>query len=215
MISPHALARTPHSTSPPDVTPFERADIPQDTVELARALLGCVVLTGAGDACCVARIVETEAYPPGDPASHAFRGRTPRNGAMFGPPGHAYVYFIYGMWFCFNVSSERAGVGAAVLLRAAEPLVGHALMRARGATSVADRELCRGPGRLARALGLSRLDDGVDLFATGPLRLARTNDAPPVVGTSTRIGLRVAADRPLRFYVRGSASLSGPQRLSP
>ncbi len=163
----------------------------------------------------VGRIVETEAYRPDDAASHAFRGPTARNRAMFGPPLHAYVYFIYGANWCLNVTSESAGTGAAVLVRACEPLAGLARMRAlRGRPGLRDHELLRGPGNLCRGLAIGPAFDGVDLLADPRLRLA-AGDAPVRVGASTRIGITKAADLPWRFYARGSPAVSGPRALSP
>jgi len=192
---------------------LRRSDLPGETVALARALIGCELECGADDGV-AGRIVETEAYVPGDAASHAYRGETARNRSMFLRPGHAYVYFIYGTAFCLNVSSEPAGVGAAVLIRALEPSRGLATMatRRRGAPI---RDLCRGPGRLTAAFGIDRSSDGLDLLEHGPLRLVARTGRPPGVGTSVRIGLSREADRPLRFYERGSRCLSGPARLSP
>jgi len=188
-------------------------DVPTETVALARALIGCELELGAQDGV-AGRIVETEAYVPEDAASHAYRGETVRNRSMFLRPGHAYVYFIYGTAFCLNVSSEPAGVGAAVLIRALEPSRGLAAMAARRRNAPL-RDLCRGPGRLTAALAIDRASDGLDLLAPGPLRLLARTGPPPEIGTSVRIGLSREADRPLRFYERASRYLSGPARLSP
>ena len=163
----------------------------------------------------VGRIVETEAYFPDDPASHAFRGRTQRNRAMFGPPLHAYVYFIYGANWCLNVTAEADGIGAAALVRACEPVAGLATMRAlRGRPGVKDRDLARGPGNLCRALGIGPEFDGADLTASPALWLAGDGVTLPV-GVSTRVGITKAAHAPLRFYARGNPSVSGPRSLSP
>jgi len=163
----------------------------------------------------VGRIVETEAYVPDDPASHAFRGPTQRNRAMFGPPLHAYVYFIYGANWCLNVTSEGEGVGAASLVRACEPVAGLAAMRAlRARPGVKDRDLARGPGNLCRAFAIGREFDGADLSADPRLWLADDGVVLPV-GASPRIGITKAAEAPLRFYARGNLSLSGPRALSP
>ena len=161
------------------------------------------------------RIVETEAYLIGDPASHAYRGARPRNIAMFGPPFHAYVYHIYGMYWCFNVTSEPQGMGAAVLIRALEPDEGIALMRARRGVDPL-RLLCSGPGRLAQALKIDRSLDGRDLFGDARIALLPpTTRAPVRIGRSRRIGITQAATRLLRFYERGNPFVSGPRRLSP
>jgi DNA-3-methyladenine glycosylase len=163
----------------------------------------------------VGRIVETEAYFQSDPASHAFRGATARNDVMFGPPLHAYVYFIYGANWCLNVTSEVAGVGAAALVRACEPLHGLDVMRRlRGREGIRDRDLARGPGNLCRAFGIGPESNGADLEHDRTLWLA--GDGVKVeVGTSVRIGLTKAAEAPLRFYARGNPSVSGPRALSP
>lgn len=161
------------------------------------------------------RIVETEAYLPGDPACHAFGGKTPRNAALFGPPHRAYVYLIYGTSFCFNLASEADGCGAGVLVRALEPLEGVDAMRRRR-PHVALRDLCRGPGRLCAALAIDRRFDGADVLGDGPLRLeARPPGWKGRVRVSRRIGLTQAAERRLRYYLAGSPFLSGPAHLSP
>jgi DNA-3-methyladenine glycosylase len=187
---------------------LRRRELPRDTVALARFLLGTVVVSEATPARTAARIVEVEAYLADDPAAHSFRGETARNRTLFMQRGHAYVYFIYGTSFCLNVSSEVAGVGAGVLLRAAEPLLGSDVMLTRR-PGASDRDLCRGPGRLARALGLDRSFDGLDLTVPGPLRLAALPGPHFEIGAGPRIGLTKEAERVLRFYERGSPFLSG------
>jgi DNA-3-methyladenine glycosylase len=191
---------------------LRRADLPVDTIALARYLVGKFVVHDLPAGRVSGRIVETEAYPIGDPAAHSYRGETPRNGSMFLDRGHAYVYFVYGSSFMLNVSSEVRGVGGGVLLRALEPLEGIDLMRRlRGTDRVLD--LTRGPGRLAQALGIDLRQNGLNLCATGPLRLATGSVANGRLGRSVRIGLTRAADRTLRFYERGNAYVSGPKRL--
>ncbi|GAC1404665.1 MAG: DNA-3-methyladenine glycosylase [Candidatus Velthaea sp.] len=160
------------------------------------------------------RVVETEAYEVGDPSSHAFRGATPRNRSMFAGPMHAYVYLIYGTAYCLNISSEIAGSGAAVLIRAVEPLGGIDTMRERRGARVADRDLTRGPGRLCAAFDIDRALDGADLETDERLWLA-AGQSSATVGESTRIGLTKAAERLHRFYARGSTYLSGRKSLSP
>lgn len=188
--------------------------LPADTHALARALIGWQLIRNSDAGVASGRIVETEAYLIGDPASHAYRGMRPRNSVMFGPPFHAYVYRIYGRYCCVNVTSEEHGVGAAVLIRALEPLEGIALMRARrGVESL--RELCSGPGRLAQALAIDTALDGRDLFGDPELALVPPDRPSGAIGRSRRIGLTRAANRLLRFYERGSPFLSGPKHLSP
>lgn len=185
----------------PSVARIRRARIPKDTVTLARWLLGKVVVREHRGRLLRGRITETEAYLPGDPACHAFRGITPRNRSLFLPHGHSYVYLCYGVSYLLNVSSEREGVGAGVLLRALEPL---------GAL----RGNLRGPGRLTTALKVDLRHDGLDLFGNGPLWIGTDGHEVDVVGTSTRIGLTKAADERLRFFVGGSAHLSGSRALN-
>ncbi len=183
------------------------------TVSLARDLIGCVLVSGESGVSVAGRIVETEAYlSEGDPASHSHRGETRRNASMFGEAGLVYVYLIYGVHHCLNVVSGEAGVGEAVLIRALEPLEGLELMRARRG-GVRDRELCRGPGKLAQAFGLSLEHDGLDL-CRGPLELRAPAARVGVHEASTieagpRVGITKAADLPLRFRVGGSEWTSG------
>lgn len=193
---------------------LQRDDLPHQTRALARALIGKLLVRIRGGVTLAGRIVETEAYLPGDPASHAFRGATVRNRAMFGPPLHAYVYFIYGANWCLNVSSENNGVGAAALLRACEPLLGLEVMRALRGRPLRDRDLARGPGNLCRAFGIGPEFDGEDLARNDALWLVDDGYAAEI-GVSARVGLTKATAAPLRFYARGNLSLSGPRALSP
>ena len=176
------------------------------SLEVAPRLLNKLLVTADGRS---GRIVEVEAYRGAqDPASHAFRGPTARNRVMFGPPGHLYVYFSYGVHWCANVVCGPAGAAQAVLLRALEPVDGLELMRQarwRGQRRQDDRDLCRGPGRLCQALGIDRSFDGADLTAGGaPVWLADDGVAPPATPLATgRVGISVAADRPWRFVVDG------------
>lgn len=180
---------------------------------LARYLVGKTLIRETPDGPVGGRIVETEAYVVGDAACHAFRGQTPRNRSLFLERGHAYVYFIYGCWFALNVSGGKAGIGTGVLLRALEPIFGIDLMwRKRPASSV--RDLARGPGRLATALGIDRRQDGIDLCAKGSLWLGTPIRPVGPVGVSTRIGITQEADRLLRFYERGNNHVSGPRNLN-
>jgi DNA-3-methyladenine glycosylase len=193
--------------------PLDRAALPAATVELARFLIGKVVVRELPEGVVSGRIVETEAYLVGDAASHAFRGMTARNRSMFLERGHAYVYLAYGTSMMLNVTSEAAGVGEAVLVRALQPLTGIGLMeRHRGTTIL--RDLARGPGRLAQALAIDRALDGIDLCRFGPLWLAEDDREPGEIGVSIRIGITKDADRLLRFYLRGSPFLSGSRALN-
>jgi DNA-3-methyladenine glycosylase len=192
---------------------LDRAELPIDTAELARFLIGKILVRRLAEGAAGGRIVETEAYAIGDAAGHAYRGMTPRNGALFLERGHAYVYLAYGVSFMLNVSSETTGVGAGVLIRAIEPTDGVAIMkRNRGVERVQD--LARGPGRLTEALGIDRRLDGIDLCQAGPLWLGSDGRAADEIGESKRIGITRAADAPLRFYVRGNAFVSGQRALN-
>jgi len=192
---------------------LERAELPVDTEELARFLIGKMLVRVLDEEIAGGRIVETEAYVVGDLAGHAYRGITPRNRALFGERGHAYVYLAYGASFMLNVSSETSGVGAGVLVRAIEPTVGVAIMeRNRGAERL--RDLARGPGRLCEALAIDRRLDGIDLCQAGPLWLGSDGQAPDEIGRSQRIGVTRAPNSPLRFYVRDNLFVSGPKALN-
>ena len=203
---------------------LRRVDLPVDTIALAKFLVGKVIVRELPGAKLTGCIVETEAYPPKDPAAHHFRGQTPRNRSMFLRRGHAYVYFTYGNHFMLNVTAELPGVGGGVLIRALQPLAGIEYMQSRRAT-LRIRDLARGPGRLAQSLEIDRSLDGIDLCAPGPLWLgavkqiassdpATVRAANELLGISTRIGITRAADRHLRFYQRNSPFVSGPTRLN-
>src|SRR5438067_6813565 len=190
---------------------LRRAELPADTVNLARFLIGKVVVHDLPTGRLSGRIVETEAYPPGDPAGHHFRGPTLRIRSMYLAPGHAYVFFNYGAHFMLNVVSEPAGIAAAILIRGLEPLEGIELMkRYRHTTKLLD--LTRGPGRLAAAFQIDRRHDGFDLCAPGPLWLGEISHPTGQIGKTVRIGITRAADQLLRFYERGNPFVSGPQR---
>ena len=195
---------------------LQRAELPADTVTLARYLIGKVLVRdspkGSAGGRLAGRIVETEAYVVGDPAGHAYRGLTRANRSLFLRRGHAYVYYIYGSCYCVNVSAEWPGLGAGVLLRALEPLAGIASMKRRRGTQRL-RELTRGPGRLAAAMGIDRRFDGFDLCAHEPLWLGAIAQPPGAIGESIRIGLSREQDRVLRFYERGNPFVSGPLRM--
>uniref|UniRef100_B0T758 Putative 3-methyladenine DNA glycosylase n=1 Tax=Caulobacter sp. (strain K31) TaxID=366602 RepID=B0T758_CAUSK len=193
--------------------PLARSDLPIDTAALARYLIGKTVVREAPEGVISGLIVETEAYVVGDAAGHAYRGMTPRTRSLFLEHGHAYIYLSHGVSYMLNVSSEMAGVGAGVLIRALEPLEGVAFMqRNRGTERL--RDLTRGPGRLAQALGINLWADGLDLCREGPLWLAQGDREPGEIGQGVRIGLSKEADRPLRFYLRGNPFVSGPRSLN-
>ncbi len=192
---------------------LDRAEIPADTAQLARFLIGKMLVRVLAEGVAAGRIVETEAYVIGDPAGHAYRGITPRNRALFLERGHAYVYLAYGISLMLNVSSEAPGVGAGVLIRAIEPTDGIAIMqRNRGTERV--RDLARGPGRLSAALEIDRRLDAIDLCQAGPLWLGSDGRASGEIGQSKRIGITRAADSLLRFYVRDNRFVSGPRAFN-
>jgi DNA-3-methyladenine glycosylase len=196
---------------------LKRTFFARDPVLLARDLLGRTLFYRTSEGLLAGRIVETEAYTgQADPASHAFRGRTARNGVMFGAAGHAYVYFSYGVHYCLNVTADAAGTAGAVLLRALEPLAGVEIMWTRGDDGPEVR-LLSGPGKIGRAFGLTLDDNGRD-FTRGPLGVAAGSAVPDrEVAASRRIGISRAVDLPYRFTVIGSRSVSrrAPTLLSP
>ena len=183
----------------PAVARLPRSFYARDTVEVARDLLGKVIRHGRSSA----RIVETEAYlGVGDAAAHSARGPTPRTKVIFGPPGHAYVYLIYGMHHCLNIVAEQVGVAGCVLIRAVEPV--------NQVTGLALPS--NGPGKLTRALGITLKHYGADL-TRGPITLHEPTDQEPFeIGTSPRIGISQAAELPLRFFIRGNRFVSREPR---
>ena len=203
----------PEAMTPHRIRRLRRAELPSDTIKLARYLIGKILVHDLPRCRLSGRIVETEAYVVGDAAGHAFPGLTPRNCSLFLERGHAYVYFVYGCWYMLNVSSERPGVGAGVLLRALEPLEGIESMKRRRANRRL-LDLARGPGRLAAAMQIDRRLDGADLCAGGPLWLGASAQRAGAIGKSVRIGLKREAHRLLRFYERGNPFVSGPKRLA-
>ena len=194
-------------------SPLARAELPIDTVSLARYLIGKLLVRVLPEGTVSGRIVETEAYVVGDAAGHAYGGMTRRNRSLFLERGHGYVYLAYGVSYMLNVSSEMPGIGAGVLIRALEPLEGIAIMQAnRGVERL--RDLARGPGRLCAALRIDRRLDGLDLCREGPLWLGRDDCKPSEIGRSTRIGITRDVDRPLRFYLADNPFVSGPRSLN-
>lgn len=190
----------------------------QDTITVAKNLLGCYLVHLEGEETTLGRIVETEAYLVNDPAAHSFIGKTKRNSVLFGPVGHAYVYFIYGMHYCFNVVTGQEGKGEAVLIRALEPLQGIALMKKRRRIEKLAL-LCNGPARLTEALDITLLLNGIPLFDSGPIQIWSPESLPssPVIGDAdivqtTRIGIVKARELPLRFYLKGNSYISRKSR---
>jgi len=182
-----------------------RSFFARPSTAVAPDLLGRILVRRLPDGTrLVVRLVEVEAYGPDDPASHAFRGPTPRNLVMFGMPGHLYVYFTYGMHFCSNVVTGRLDEGSAVLLRAAEPLAGLETMAAnRGVES--RRLLCSGPGRLTQALAIGRAENGADLIRGGEVSLREGEPLPPRrIARSSRVGVNVGAEARWRYFERDS-----------
>jgi DNA-3-methyladenine glycosylase len=192
---------------------ISRASLPSDTVALARALLGKILVREFSGGIAAGRIVETEAYLQHEPACHAFRGMTRRNRSLFLEHGHAYVYLCYGTSYLLNVSSEPKGVGSGVLLRALEPLYGMPHMQ-RNASRVKLSDLTRGPGRLTAALGVDLRHDGLNLFTDKQLWIGSDGHKVRSIRRSVRIGLTKAADLRLRYFAAGSGYLSGPRRLN-
>src|SRR5439155_1008016 len=214
MASPFPSPGTARKASQQRITirRIRRPELPVDTVALSRFLIGKVVVHDLPAGRVSGRIVETEAYPPGDPAGHHFRGPTPRIRSMYLAPGHAYVFFNYGAHFMLNVVSERPETAAAILIRALEPLEGIEIMqRHRKTTELLD--LTRGPGRLAKALQIDRRHDGVDLCENETLLLGEINRPVSPIGKSVRIGITRAAGKLLRFFDRRNPYVSGPKRL--
>ncbi|MFP6560742.1 DNA-3-methyladenine glycosylase [Paraburkholderia sp. B3] len=194
------------------IVALRRADLPVDTVELARFMVGKYLIHDCAQGRVSGRIVEMEAYPVGDSTSHAFIGRRRWNASLFLERGHAYVRLTYGASWMLNMSSEEADVGAGVLIRAVEPLEGLAEMEARRPDAPL-RDLARGPGRLTQAFGVGAAFDGVDLCRGRGLWIGRVDEPARPVGVTTRIGLSRETERPLRFFEVGSLFVSGPRRL--
>lgn len=188
-----------------------RAELTEDVLTVAPRLLGTILETDTPDGPVAVRIVEVEAYRAADdPASHSYRGRTPRNAVMFGPAGHLYVYFVYGMHFCANVSCLPDGEAGAVLLRAGEVLSDLGVARTRRPIARRDDDLARGPARLASLMGLRKEHNGIDV--TDPASSVRllTGERVPAdrVVAGPRVGVAVAADLPWRFWDSASRAVS-------
>ena len=192
---------------------LRRADLPVGTMELAQYLIGKTLVHKLPTARLSGVIVETEGYPPGDAAGHAFRGKTRGNQSLFLGPGYCYVYFTYGSSFMVNVTSEEPGVGAGVLLRALEPLEGIEIMQ-RFRKMTRTRDIARGPGRLAQAMQIDKRYDGVDLCAGEALWLGTAARRIGPICSSTRIGLTREVHRKRRFFESGNPYVSGPKSPS-
>jgi DNA-3-methyladenine glycosylase len=211
------------------VTVIPRDFFARFSVTVAPELLGCVLEHETADGLVAVELTEVEAYAgESDPASHAYRGKTARNAVMFGPPGHAYVYFTYGMYFCVNLVCAHNGSASAVLLRAGRVVAGEDLARARrtkrtkGTAPVSFRDLARGPGRLCLALDIDRSLDGTDVCVPdSPLRVrwpgARATDrsAEIKVASGPRVGVSSAAEIPWRFWIEGEPTVSVYRRAVP
>jgi DNA-3-methyladenine glycosylase len=228
VFSVPATEETPRSGNRPASTPLPREFFDRSALAVAPELLGCVLWHASPEGTVALVITEVEAYTGRtDPASHAYRGQTARNAVMFGPPGHAYVYFTYGMHYCVNLVCEPAGESSAVLLRAGRVIEGGGLAadrrlhgRSPAGRALAERDLARGPARLCQALGIDKALDGADVCAAGsPLGVA----APPgwapapaaAISTGPRVGISRAADWPWRFWLAGEPSVSTYRRSAP
>jgi DNA-3-methyladenine glycosylase len=194
------------------VRPLSRSFYLRPTIEVARALLGTVIVHARTSG----RIVETEAYLGiGDAAAHSARGPTPRTSVIFGPPGHAYVYLIYGMYDCLNLVAEPDGVAGCVLIRALEPIEGVPLMQRRRPAARRLEDLANGPGKLTRALGIRLSHNGVDV-TKGPILVCPAPSPAPIdIAVSHRIGITKSPDLPLRFFIRGNRFVSRSREPNP
>lgn len=209
---------------PPATTVVTKRFLSRETVEVAKGLLGAFLVHHSRQGTTVGRIVETEAYlGTGDPACHAARGKTPRNSIMFGPPGYNYVYFIYGMYYCYNIVTGKPGVGEAVLIRALEPISGIPLMKKRRKTDDL-KNLCSGPGKLVLAMGIDKQHNGLSILE-GPIQVVQPKrsslgtrgeniEGKEIISTS-RIGIKAGSNLPLRFLIRDSVFVSRPAGAVP
>jgi DNA-3-methyladenine glycosylase len=189
--------------------PLGRAFYERNTVRVAKELLGKVLVRRLGDTSLEGIIVETEAYRGyDDAASHAYRGPTRRNQVMFGEPGHAYVYFTYGMHYCLNVTTEPAGQPGAVLIRAVQPVKGIVEMKKRRRTEHV-KDLSNGPAKLTQAFAVTKALNGYDLTSAGELYLAKPSDHRKVrITVTTRIGIKAGSEKPWRFCIKGNPFVS-------
>lgn len=183
-------------------------DFNKKTVDIAKDLLGCYIIHDSSEGITLGKIVETEAYLASDPASHSFKGKTKRNEAMFGKPGTAYVYFTYGMYYCFNIVTNKEGIGEAVLIRAIEPIEGIDLMKKR--RNVEENKLTNGPAKLVIALGITKEHNKIDLLdKKSPLRIETPIKKEKIEIVETkRIGISKGMESPHRFYIKGNPFVS-------
>ncbi|SDZ29143.1 DNA-3-methyladenine glycosylase [Amycolatopsis xylanica] len=194
---------------------FTREELSIDPVDLAKLLLGSVIESTGPDGTVAVRLVEVEAYRgQDDPASHCYRGKTPRNAVMWGPAGFLYVYFVYGMHFCANVVGSFDGHAGAVLLRAGEVVSGADIVRKRRPTARGPIELAKGPAILTSALRLDKAQDGADLLdPASPVRLYTGDEVPESqIKSGPRVGVAMAMDTPWRFWIDGSPAVSTYRR---
>jgi DNA-3-methyladenine glycosylase len=201
----HRIERTPP-------LPLRRTELPTGTIDLARFLIGKTLIRDLGHVRLSGRIVETEAYPPGDASGHAYRGPTARNRSLFLGHGYAYVYLNYGVSYLLNVTSEGPGIGAGILLRALEPIDGILQMQ-RNRRTAALLDLMRGPGRLTEAMAVNIECNGEDLCQAQNLWLGTAIQPTGPIGQSVRIGISQERSKLRRFYERSSPFVSGPKRL--
>ena len=188
--------------------PLPRKFYKRDTVDVARDLLGKLLVRKIDSAMLAGKIVETEAYRAhDDPASHAFRGKTERNGVMFGEPGHAYVYFTYGNHFCLNVTARNHLPAGAVLIRAVEPIAGvESMLKNRQVSE--NTNIASGPGKLTKAMHITKEQNGKDLCSYGELYLANHDSIGYKIEISSRIGIVRATDKLWRFFIEGNPHVS-------
>jgi DNA-3-methyladenine glycosylase len=200
----------PEESAAPGGFPLSRSFFDRPVLEVAPDLLGRVVVHDSADGRVAIRLTEVEAYDgPNDPGSHAYRGLSKRNATMFGPPGHVYVYFTYGMYHCMNLVCGPPRVPTGVLLRGASVVEGIELARRRRHTAKFDNDLARGPARLVEALGVGRSDDGADICGDGALRILAGEPAPrDRIRTGPRVGLRMAPEYPWRFWIDAEPTVS-------
>lgn len=189
---------------------FSRDFFLQDTVKVAREILGSILIRKVNGKTLSGRIVEAEAYLHDDPACHAYRGMTPRTNVMFGEAGHSYVYFTYGMHHCCNIVTNHISKGEAVLIRALEPLDGIETMYLnRGEKAKKNTDLLSGPGKICQAMQLTKTESGIDLLESDMLYLEKSPLLKgEVIAVSTRVGLTAAVEKPWRFFIKGNPNVS-------